>query len=156
MKVITIQSGDLKITGRVYPNGKCNHEHAKPIYERLFKDYNDKKETNYNNFFWGFSELLQDKLVDCAKRASEMIGLLHISDKNTEKLFLLDVPDEICLETDFYNFSDEIYAYEFPEELSSHWENIYSNRKSEKQVIFPYIDDSMILSVFDLKDILLI
>lgn len=150
IKVLTIQSEELKLRGRVYPNGNCNHSHALPIYKRLFDDYNKLKNTSYDNFFWAFSDLLTDNLSYAVNRSAEMIGM-YISDESTENVLILEVPDDICLATDFYNFSDEIFAYEFPNELESNWENIYSERKSEKQIIFPYIDESMLIKIYKLS-----
>ena len=43
--------------------------------------------------------------------------ILFELEKATENILILEVPDEICLETDFYNFTDEIYAYEHPEQI---------------------------------------
>lgn len=151
MKILTIQSEHLQINGREYANGSCNYEHALPIYHKLFDDYNQKYHTNYPSFFWGFSKLLTNNLDEAVKRASEMIGLFQL-EKATQYVLILEVPDEICLETDFYNFTDEIYAYEHPDELQSIWNNIYEKRESERQIIFPYIDESMILEVHKLKD----
>ena len=151
MKILTIQSENLQINDREYANGSCNYKHALPIYHRLFDDYNKKYQTNYTAFFWGFSKLLTNNLDEAVKRASEMIGLFEL-EKVTENVLILEVPDEICLETDFYNFTDEIYAYEHPDELQSIWNSIYDKRDSERQIIFPYIDKSMILEVYKLKD----
>ena len=152
MKVLTIQSGDLEIVNRIFPdNTKCNHINALPVYQRLFEDYNTNKKTSYKGFFWAFSDLRTKDLKEAIFRAVEMIGI-DISAESKEQVFILEVPDEICLVSDFYNFSDEIYAYENPGELDSMWENIYSTRKSEKQVIFPYIDESMILMQVNLKN----
>lgn len=145
MKVLTIQSEELIVDGITYANpSKCNHPNAIEVYKRLFKDYNDKHSANYKSFFWGFSELLTENLNEAVERASEMIGINH------GKVMILDVPDELCLETDFYNFSDEIFAYNYPEELDSCWDSIYEKRNAEKQVIFPYITPEMILKTFDI------
>lgn len=142
MKVLTIQSTELDTTTRVYADiSKCNHTNALEVYKRLFNDYNQKKNTNYNSFFWGFTELLTDDLEEAVDRACEMIGVYD------GKVMVLDMPDELCLETDFYNFSDEIYAHMYPDELESMWDSIYEKRESERQVIFPYIDPNMILMV---------
>lgn len=142
MKVLTIQSNELNVNERVYADGsKCNHTNALEVYKRLFNDYNQKKNTNYNSFFWGFTELLTDDLEEAVDRACEMIRVYD------GKVMVLDVPDELCLETDFYNFSDEIYAHMYPDELESMWDSIYEKRESERQVIFPYIDPNMILMV---------
>ena len=43
------------------------------------------------------------------------------------KVLVLEIPDELCLETDFYNFSDEIFAYQYPDELESYWDSIYDD-----------------------------
>lgn len=145
MRVLTIQSMDLDTSSRVYADGsKCNHTNALEVYKRLFNDYNQKKNTNYNSFFWGFTELLTDDLEEAVDRACEMIRVYD------GKVMVLDVPDELCLETDFYNFSDEIYAHMYPDELESMWDNIYEERDSERQVIFPYIDPDMILMYAEL------
>lgn len=140
MKVLTIQSKELNVNERVYADvTKCNYPNALDVYKRLFSDYNQKNNTNYNSFFWGFTELLTDDLEEAVDRACEMIGAYE------GMIFILEVPDELCLETDFYNFSDEIYAHMCPDELESMWDNIYKERDSERQVIFPYIDPDMIL-----------
>lgn len=154
LNVLTIQSPDLKIVGREYAKIKCNYSNALPVYKRLFSDYNKKFNTHYESFFWGFSELLVNNLNDAVKRASEMIGFNFLNENITEKVYLLKVPRDICLETDFYNFSDEIFSSEFPDELKSNWESIYTDRISERQVIFPYIDESMIINIYKLSDFL--
>lgn len=141
MKVLTIQSDILDITRKTFADAKrCNHKDALPVYRRLFDDYNKKYGTHYESFFWGFSKLCTDDLVNAVGRACEMIGLEEVAGQ----ALILDVPDEICLETDFYNFSDEIYAFMYPKELESCWASIYEKRNSERQVIFPYIEPDMI------------
>ena len=148
MKVLTIQSENIDINKRVYADpSKCNHLNALPVYKRLFSDYNSKHSTTYSSFFWGFSKLLTNDLNQAVKRACEMIG----QDLTEGKVLILDIPRNLCLETDFYNFSDEIYSFEYPNELDSCWESIYEKRNSERQVIFPYIDTEMILYSFDLS-----
>lgn len=147
MRILTIQSKELDARQITYADpSKCNHTNALPAYHHLFADYNKKKGTNYTAFFWGFSELLVDGLDKQIKRACEMIN-----STGETKALVLEVPDHLCLETDFYNFSDEIYASEFPYELESVWELIYENRNSEKQVIFPYIDKSMVIMEIEIK-----
>jgi hypothetical protein len=142
MKILTIQSDNLDVSKRIFADAsKCNHPDALEVYKRLFNDYNQKKNTNYDSFFWGFSELRTNNLEKAIKRACEMIGT------NQGKVMILEVPDSLCLETDFYNFCDEIFAHLYPEELESYWESIYEVRDCEKQVIFPYIEPSMILAV---------
>lgn len=145
MKVLTIQSTELNTNTntRIYadPN-KCNHTNALEVYKRLFNDYNQKKNTNYNSFFWAFSKLLTDNMGEAIERAFSMIGMDFTSEW---KILVLNVPDELCLETDFYNFSDEIFAYQYPDELESIWESIYEKRESERQIIFPYIDPTWIM-----------
>ena len=84
---------------------------------------------------------MTDDLEKAVKRACETINT------HEGKIFILEVPDELCLETDFYNFSDEIYANNYPDELDSCWESIYEDRESERQVIFLYIDPNMVLMV---------
>ena len=140
MKILTIQSNELNTQSRVYSDpSKCNHPIASVVYQRLFNDYNYKKSTDYNSFFWGFSELRTDNLDYAILRACDMIGTYR------GKVLILEILDDLCLETDFYNFCDEIFAYNYPDELNSVWESIYENRDSEKQVIFPYIDPEMII-----------
>ena len=140
MKVLTLQSKELNTQGRIYSDpSKCNHPDILPVYQRLFNDYNHKKSTDYKSFFWGFSKLQTNDLDYAIRRACDMIG------NRCGRVLVLEIPDELCLETDFYNFCDEIYAYRWPDELSSIWESIYENRDAERQVIFPYIDPSMII-----------
>lgn len=149
MKVLTIQSKKLDLTfknsDKVFPNGNCNYPHAKPVYKRLFDEYNKRNDTDYNGFFWAFSNLLIENRDEQVKRASEMIGLENRKDT---KVLILDIPDELCLATDFYNFADEIYAHEFPNELKSIWNSIFDVREnSETQVIFPYISKDMVVEI---------
>ena len=140
MKILTIQSIDLNTKEKVFADPlRCNHNNAKNVYKRLFGDYNEMNHTNYKSFFWGFSRLLTNDLDEAIGRAKEMIGI------NSGKILILEIPDELCLETDFYNFADEIFADMFPDELESCWSSIYEKRDSEKQVIFPYIEPSMII-----------
>ena len=79
MKVLTIQSKKLDLTfknsDKVFPNGNCNYPHAKPVYERLFDEYNKRKDTDYNGFFWAFSNLLTEDKDEQFKRAKGMIGM---------------------------------------------------------------------------------
>lgn len=84
-----------------------------------------------------------------------MIGYSSLDKDVKEKVFILEVPKSICLETNFYCFSDEIFAYEFPDELESKWETIYMPYENvEKQVIFPFIEENMIKEIHPLKDFL--
>ena len=151
INALTIQSGNLSVNGRVFPNGECNHIDALPVYKRLFLDYNQIFHTNYSNFFWAFTDLLTEDLEYAVKRAAMMIAI-PISELSEENVFILKVPSNIILETDFYNFSDEIYAYMFPESLCSLWHTIYNVRKAEKQIIFPYIDENMITKKYKLSE----
>lgn len=147
MKVYTIQSKDLTISERVFPDpSRCNHPNAKECYKRLFADYNKKFGTNYSGFFWGFSRLLvEPNLNDVLHRMTEMC----CSCKG-RMFYVLDVPDELVLQTDFYNFSDEIYASECPGEFKHSWEDIYKDRGQEMQCIFPYLEKSWIRFKMDL------
>ena len=79
-----------------------------------------------------------DKAIE---RACDMIG----KETDDSKIYVLDIPSELCLETDFYNFADEIYAYQYPKEVESVWNSIYEKRNSERQVMFPYIEPSMVV-----------
>ena len=145
MKVLSIQSKKLNTGARVYADpSKCNHPEAFTVYQKLFNDYNHKKSTDHKSFFWGFSELRTNNLDYAIFRACEMIGTRY------GKALILEIPDELCLETDFYNFCDEIFAQQYPDELSSIWESIYENRDAERQVIFPYIDPEMILMEYNI------
>lgn len=139
MRILTIQSMELNTDTRVYAdNSKCNHPNALEVYKRLFDDYNRKNKTDYKSFFWGFSKLMTDDLDEAISRAREMIGA------HNGKVLVLNIPNELCLETDFYNFADEIFAHMHPDELESIWESVYEERESERQVIFPYIEPTMI------------
>ncbi|MCR0531744.1 JAB domain-containing protein [[Clostridium] innocuum] len=142
IRVLTIQSSDLDVSKKEFADkDRCNYQEALPVYRRLFDDYNRMKETNYPSFFWGFSKLKTKDMNEAIERASEMIG----EEIGNSKIYVLDIPSELCLETDFYNFTDEIYAYQYPNEMESVWNSIYEKRNSERQVIFPYIEPSMIV-----------
>lgn len=143
--ILTIQDPLIFDAGEVaHHNGKCNYKHALPVYQRLFDDYNKKFNTNYNNFFFGFSKLLMGMddmpiIPHNINRALEMIGKRKLSEDN-KVAYWLKIPEELCLESDFYNFSDAIFELEEPGSVNIDWErDIYSDRESEKQVIFPYI-----------------
>ena len=144
MRILTMQSSNLDLTKDItYADPKlCNFSDNKVVYELLFKDYNNKHNTSYEGFFWGFSELLEDNLEDEISRAKEMCG--HY---NNNIILILEVPDELVLETDFYNFVDEICAITgIDTSIESIWESIYDLRPNrEKQVIFPYIKKEWII-----------
>jgi hypothetical protein len=73
MKILTIQSDNLDVNERIFADAtKCNHPDALEVYKRLFNDYNQKKNTNYDSFFWGFSELRTNNLEKTIKRACEV------------------------------------------------------------------------------------
>ena len=148
MRVYTIQSKDLKMCGRVFPDAtRINHPNAVECYKRLFSDYNEKFETNFTCFFWGFSRLLVGPdLDDVLYRMTEMC-----CSYKGNIFYLLEIPDELVLQTDFYNFSDEIYASECPDDEFEHsWENIYHDRGHEMQCIFPYVEESWVQLAIDL------
>ena len=141
-RVLTIQSSDLDVSKKVYADkDRCNYQKALPIYRRLFDDYNRMKETDYSSFFWGFSKLKTKDMDKAIERACDMIG----KEADDSKIYVLDIPSELCLETDFYNFADEIYAYQYPKEVESVWNSIYEKSNSERQVMFPYIEPSMVV-----------
>lgn len=152
--VLTIQSLDLNTSKRVFsdPN-KCNHKDNLAIYQRLFDDYNQKKATNYSSFFWGFSNLRGCKtLKDCVRNTLAKIGC---DCKKEQKLLILDVPYKLCLLTNFYNFTDEIFAYLYPGELESMWDSIYKfNLSDDIQVIYPYIDPEFVIDEYLVSDII--
>ena len=55
-------------------------------------------------------------------------------------VLLLEVPKNICLQTDFYNYTDQVYKNECDDgSVTAEWDSIYEDRNSEKQTIFPYI-----------------
>lgn len=147
MRVLTIQSPSLVFWRgeKTFPFNKTNYPQAHKAYQHLFDDYNRIKGTNYSNFFWGFSELCKPTYEENLRRALEMIGLIYA--KGSKRVLVLNVPADLCLETDYYNFSDEIYASCYPDEINSNWESIYDLQpKREKQIIFPYMEYSMVLS----------
>lgn len=123
-RVLTIQSSDLDVSKKVYADkDRCNYQKALPIYRRLFDDYNRMKETDYSSFFWGFSKLKTKDMDKAIERACDMIG----KEADDSKIYVLDIPSELCLETDFYNFADEIYAYMKQNGLYVHLYEEYEN-----------------------------
>lgn len=150
MKIITFQSDDLdlsfKKSEKIFADAnRCNYMNAKPLYDKLFTDYNESYQTSYTSFFWGFANLQTQDLNAKICRAYDCIGQPNIKHKN---VILLDISKRLCLKTDFYNFSDEIYAYKHPSELDSNWKSIYSPQPNRiTQVIFPYITKSMIVDI---------
>ena len=152
MRVLTFQSDKLDLSfknnDKIFADENlCNYPNAKEIYKRLFEHYNKQKNTEYKSFFWAFSNLCTDNRTEQIQCAKSIIG--DVSTKNA-KLLILEVPDELCLATDFFNFSDEIFAYEFPNELESLWDTIFITYEDrESQVIFPYISQEMIVEIIE-------
>ena len=147
MRIISMQSSKIDFNEEVILPDKniCNFEDNKPVYEMLFNDYNKKHNTNYDAFFWGFSETLEKDMYDQFNRACEMAGC-----DNNDIMLVLEVPDDIILETDFYNFVDEICAITgIDSSIESMWETIYDLQPNrERQVIFPYIKKEWIQSKY--------
>lgn len=167
MKIWSVQSKELidllQHQSILYADPeRCNHSNAKPAYDRLFQVYNSLHNTDYVDFFWGLSELFMgnESLEKIKYSILEKIG----GEQQSCRMIVLNIPDELILETDFYNFTDYIYAVtESDEEVCDVfsfetndassiremlWESAFSKRVSEKQVIFPYIKKEYIKDVF--------
>lgn len=153
MKVIMLTKVELPVDGDIiYPTSECTHSHARSCHERLFADYNKKFNTNIPNFFWGFNYLpcwrisLSNGCIDSCDY--KIGGGYNIA-------YLLDIPEDVCLETDFYNYSDQIYKNEFDNgEVTAEWESIYEKRNNVRQVIFPFIKKEWIndMKIFNKGD----
>lgn len=126
---------------------------AREIY---FRKYNDLCKTNYDNFFWVFTSLIGDegKPLDITKMDKDLVTSMHskIGIGENELInytyILLEVPDDIVLETDFYDYSDSIYdieLYPFTDELFN-----VNKEKRDTQGILPYIKQDWIVTTHGL------
>lgn len=150
MKVITFQSKEvldnILENGICFPNNNIRFPNALKTYQRLIDDYNKKKNMDISTLFYVWVRVFEDNKLDLddghIRRCNEMT---RIPDGSVG--LLLDVPDHLVLITSFYNYTDEMYAEEFPDELDSMWDSIYDLEKSsyEQQGVIPYITKDMII-----------
>lgn len=150
MRVLTFQSREVLDTilekGICYPIKNIRFPNAPKTYQRLIDDYNKKKNTDIEALFYVWVKVFDDREInideDHIQRCNEMTGIADGS-----VCMLLDVPDDLLLTTSFYNYTDEMYAEEFPDELDSIWDSIYDLEKSsyEQQGVIPYITKDMII-----------
>ena len=169
MKIVSIQNKNLEFDkdGVCYHNGACNYSENKEAYDKMFQEYNQRNCTKYNNLFWGFSKLLERDYtngyeyipIELSKRVFAAIynklGLFYEECDNSDAAFyLMDIPDELILESDFYNFTDYIYMTRgFEPDFKVLWETIFSDRDETKQVVFPYIKKEWIIEKIDTVDV---
>lgn len=165
MYVVTLQNsvmldrlfegGDL-----VYPlpflnrfNWNRKEMKARDIY---FKKYNEFHKTDYKNFFWVFTNIIGDegRPLDITRINKELLELMCSKIGINENAYsdyyyvLLEVPDDIVLETDFYDYSDSIYdieLYPFTDELFN-----INKEKRDTQGILPYIKQDWIVTTHGL------
>lgn len=173
LHVITFQSAAMVIDfckeDRVYPFNleetiiASNYsEVAIQCYHYMYEIYNRTKKTNYDGFFWGFLSDTISPIGDMSiyERAADMIDL---KDEDLDSTVIMDlrIPDDLGLITDFYNWTDLIFcklehdmkfisARSFDEIRN----DLFDPRVSEKQVVFPYIDRSMISDVYMARELL--
>lgn len=147
-------------------------------YRYMYDAYNSAKNTNYDGFFWGFiaDTISSAKNFSIYKRIADMHGsndaelksmviadMLGLDNDDLESMVVmeLDIPDDFGLVTDFYYWSDLIYykIENISESVSSDnlvelKRNLFNDRKSVKQIVFPYIDRSMISDVYMARELL--
>ena len=168
MKIISIQNKELQFdeNGVCYHNGTSNYEENKEAYDRMFQEYNQQKGTDYKQLFWGFSKLYEPTYggnseymnIEISRR---VINAMHskLGSPNTNdslfSVYLMNIPDDLILETDFYNFTDYIYMTRgFDPEFKVGWDTVSSNGDGTKQVVFPYINQEWIIEKADMSDFL--
>ena len=129
---------------------------ASKCYRHMYDAYNLAKNTNYDGFFWGFvtDSISPTENFSIYERIADMLGL---DDEDLESTVIMDlvIPDDFGLVSDFYYWTDYV-CYELASDLSKSVpsmdfndlkDDLFNDRKSEKQVIFPYIYRPMIMDI---------
>lgn len=129
---------------------------ASKCYRHMYDEYNSAKNTNYDGFFWGFvaDSISPTESFSIYDRIVDMLGL---DDEDLKSMVIMDlvIPDNFGLVSDFYYWTDYV-CNELASDLSKSVPSmnfndlkvdLFNDRKSEKQVIFPYIHRSMIKDV---------
>ena len=156
MRAITFQAKEVLDNilkdGICYPIKQIRFENAPKTYKRLIDDYNTKKGTSNESLFYVWVKVFRDSDIcinkDYIIRCNAMTNI-----PDNSICLLLEIPDDLVLITSFYNYTDEMYAEEFPEELESIWDSIYDLEHSsyEQQGIIPYITKDMIIDTEIIK-----
>ena len=155
MKMITIQKEFIK-DNILYPVNLLskNQQQSPNCYKRLFEDFYNKTNIKINKAIWCYSQLFKDEEI-CLNdkhinRAFEM-GTI-----NNPYAYLLNVPNDFCLQTSFYDWVDQIFKEEFPNDEPNYnpkWDNIYYLENiNEIQCIIPFIKKEWILDIKILKN----
>lgn len=152
MKVITFQSKEvldqILNIGVCYPIENIRFPNAPKTYQRLINDYNKKKHFNCKSLFYVWVKVFEDEeLTIDDKHINRCNEMTNLPDDECVCLLLDVIPDNIVLVTSFYNYVDEMYAEEFPDELESIWDSIYNleDGNHEQQGVIPYISKDMII-----------
>lgn len=173
LHVITFQNAAMAIDfckdDRVYPFNleetiiASNYsDAATQCYHYMYELYNAIKKTNCDGLFWGFlaDTISPTRRMSMYERAADMINLKY-EDLGSIVIMGLDIPDDLGLITDFYNWTDLIYyktTHDTKFALNRSFDDIkndlFDPRVSEKQVVFPYIDRSMISDVYMARELI--
>lgn len=161
IKVITFQNkiGSENILSNevAYPSAEPNNREwrSKELEPRdeYFSRYNESRGTSFKNFFWGFTSLIGNncKPIDLfdlnGEQISNAVDMIGLSIENIKdyKLFSLEVPNELVLETDFYDYTDSIFDIDVYPLIPE----IFNPNKSTRdvQAIFPFIRREWICDV---------
>ena len=131
-------------------------EQNKNLYLWLTDILKDKLDSKTKDLFkfpvWGWYNFGNEELpIDIKKYGGKCI---------TEEVVLLElsIPENLILLSDYYNWADCMYFYEYPDELESEvgytsFERLkedvfYIDDQGYTQAIFPYIKKDMILNVY--------
>ena len=160
MKVLTIQSFNvnklIENDGIAYPYSYPNNRDWYPeeliARDTYFSEYNKRHNSKYKNFFWVFSSIIGDNgPIDLDNVDKNLISI--ISGMIGLKLVInLEIPDDIVLEIDFYDYTDSICDIkQFP--MIPEMYNVNKQRR-DVQGIIPYIDRKWVTSVVCLSEII--
>jgi transcription elongation factor Elf1 len=155
MLVLMIQDKlEFDVDGIAICKDKISPE-VKGFFKRINDYYNKVFDTNYSrNFFWGFNNLNPliktiDLSVEAIQRAMAMAC------KDCDNIYLLDVPKEIALVTDYYSFQDAIYTSRNCNSVDLDLETILQlDNDREQQVLIPYINKSWIIEEITFADLI--
>lgn len=135
-----------------YPLKESRFQNAPKTYEHLIKDYNQMKNKNVDKLFFGWVKVLEEveELTFSEEILARCTEMTKPPSDEEVVILLLEVPEDIVLVTNFYNYSDEMYSEEFPKALSSVWDSIYDLDTIEQQGVIPYITKDMIIDFKEL------
>lgn len=167
MKVLTIQNFKvyklIENDGTAYPYNIPNNRDWYPeeliARDTYFSEYNKRHNSEYKNFFWVFSSIIDDNgSIDLNNVDKNLISIisgmvgLKLSEPSSYYAINLEIPNDIILEIDFYDYTDSICDIkQFP--MIPEMYNVNKQHR-DVQGIIPYIDRKWVTNVMCLSEII--